>query len=275
MVYRNMRKIKLGQEEWLRKILLSDEPVNIYMLSDLDNYGVSDKDVEFFYSEYDNKSITILMRFYNSFVVYSTTDMLDNYAVTETIRSRKNKWNELSCVSGKYSSVKSIALEEAYIRCTHVMVNRGLCYHKKRISNDRINVFGKESVDMIIDHYRSIPEMKDKYGNDYAAIRDDILRNLESGRVLGIEKDGAIVSSVMTTAESHQRAMFINVCTSPDYRRQGLASQVIEGLSELLFNEGKSALFIYYENEAAGEIYKRAGFEYVDDYGRVSIIEIK
>lgn len=271
-----MRKFEAGSEDWLRKYLQKEEPYNVYMLSNLENYGLNDCNVEFLHDEKDGMPIVVLMRFFNSFVIYSDRQTHDFDDVISEIRLRSNAWNALSCLTGKMSCVKRIAKEDAVVRHTHILVYNVNQHHLKRTgNNENIHIFDRDSLDMIAEHYRRVPEMADKYGNDEADARRDILCNLESGRLFGLMRNGRIVSSIMTTAESKERAMLINVCTVPEYRGKGMCSYILEYSCDALFSEGLSSVYIYYENENAGNIYKKAGFRFYGDYGRVSIKDIR
>jgi predicted GNAT family acetyltransferase len=59
--------------------------------------------------------------------------------------------------------------------------------------------------------------------------------------------------------------MVVSVMTHPDYRRGGYATSCVSGLCEVLLSEGKS-LCLFYDNPAAGNIYKKLGFEDIEKW---------
>ena len=74
------------------------------------------------------------------------------------------------------------------------------------------------------------------------------------------DEQGVMVSSASTTAENSQSAMIVGVGTKPGYGKKGYATLCMEKLCRDLLAEGKN-ICLFYDNPAAGNIYKRLGFE--------------
>lgn len=53
--------------------------------------------------------------------------------------------------------------------------------------------------------------------------------------------------------------MIVGVCTHKDYRNQGLASKLMTALVNDVLDE-KQYVCLFYDNPAAGKIYKNVGF---------------
>jgi len=68
-----------------------------------------------------------------------------------------------------------------------------------------------------------------------------------------------VVSSASSAAENSRSAMIIGVCTAKEYRDQGFATKCMVHLCRRLLEEGK-VVCLFYDNPAAGRIYKRFGF---------------
>ncbi len=92
--------------------------------------------------------------------------------------------------------------------------------------------------------------------------REGIIESLKtkSGRTFYIKDEGRAVASASTTAENSLSAMVVGVCTDVNHRNKGLASVCLSALCEQLLAEAKS-LCLFYDNPAAGSIYKRLGFK--------------
>ena len=92
--------------------------------------------------------------------------------------------------------------------------------------------------------------------------REKLLKVLESnsGRTFYIEEDRKMVSIASTTAENSISAMIVGVATLEQYRGRGYASLLVSAIAVELLSEGK-ALCLFYDNPAAGKIYKRLGFK--------------
>lgn len=108
----------------------------------------------------------------------------------------------------------------------------------------------------MIDQMYAIPEFA---AGEYSVAHKR--RTLEEGtaRAYLIEGDGRIISSASSTAENSLSAMIVGVGTIPGYQQQGLASHCMSELCRELLEEGKM-LCLFYDNPAAGRIYKRIGF---------------
>jgi len=108
----------------------------------------------------------------------------------------------------------------------------------------------------LIDQMYEIPEFAD---GEYSV--EHKRRTLAEGtsRAWLIEGDGRIISSASSTAENTLSAMIVGVGTIPGYQQQGLASYCMSALCHELLEEGKM-LCLFYDNPAAGRIYKRIGF---------------
>lgn len=69
-----------------------------------------------------------------------------------------------------------------------------------------------------------------------------------------------ILSTALTNAEVSDRAMIGGVYTPPAYRNQGLSRAVCTALCADLFADAKQPV-LYWENPAAGAVYRRLGFQ--------------
>jgi predicted GNAT family acetyltransferase len=82
-----------------------------------------------------------------------------------------------------------------------------------------------------------------------------------AGRYYYVRRDGRIASAAATTAENSASAMVVGVATTPEYRGQGLATRVVSGLCRDVLAGGRAFLCLFYDNPAAGAIYRRIGFQ--------------
>jgi len=113
-----------------------------------------------------------------------------------------------------------------------------------------------EDVDGILELRGQIAEF-----TTLSTARSSMIRNLTSGAMRNylIEDGAQILATASTTAENTQSAMVVGVCTHPDHRSKGYASQCMEKLCREVLKEGKT-LCLFYENPLAGAIYHRLGF---------------
>lgn len=100
------------------------------------------------------------------------------------------------------------------------------------------------------------------------ATKKSMIEKLENrtGRGYYIEVGNDIVSIAQTSYEEEKSALITGVATDPKYQGKGFASICISKLLSELVKEGK-ALYLQYDNEAAGSIYNKMGFH---DIGRMA-----
>jgi len=85
-------------------------------------------------------------------------------------------------------------------------------------------------------------------------------RPLQDGRVFIVAIEDKIVSSVLTNAETRTLAMIGGVYTPPAHRGNGYASTAMVTLCHSLITN-RIRPVLYYDNPAAGGIYRRLGFK--------------
>ncbi len=89
---------------------------------------------------------------------------------------------------------------------------------------------------------------------------DGIRRKLQEGRIVVVQDGEQLVASVLTSIETHKAAMIGGVFTPAPLRNRGYASAAMTHLCAELLAEGKQPC-LFYDNPAAGSIYRRLGFE--------------
>lgn len=84
-------------------------------------------------------------------------------------------------------------------------------------------------------------------------------RPLRDRRIWLAQRDGEILTCALTNAETADHAMIGGVYTRPAARNQGLSRAVCSALCAELLAE-KRRPFLYWDNPAAGAVYRRLGF---------------
>lgn len=249
-----MKKIENDQEK-LYHYLKNEVCYNTYVLGDLAKYGLSSKEIVF-YCQLDDeeKYKVILMKYMDDFVVYSASCDFDEKLVSEQIKLLSE--TEDFCISGKQEVVKKIVpyFPDKKVRNTYFAQ-----YCKNEIKSNFASVRLKETDSRDLKQfYTEIDEFRKKY--EKADSLDVIKNSFNEGRTFAIYKNGKIVCSASSTAESNICAMITNVGTHPNYRGKGYATSVVSDLICCLKEDGVENICLYYDNPTAGRIYKKIGF---------------
>ncbi|MBT2687636.1 GNAT family N-acetyltransferase [Bacillus sp. ISL-47] len=114
-----------------------------------------------------------------------------------------------------------------------------------------------KDAEKLVELLNSIPEFSD---SAITAERKRRVLTDGSSRSYYIVDDGKMVSTASTTAENSLSAMVVGVATAENSKKKGYATQCMVKLCRQLLAENKE-LCLFYDNPAAGAIYKRIGFE--------------
>jgi uncharacterized protein len=234
---------------------LSEEPsINLFIIGDIEAFGY-DSEFQELWAEFDDRQQIkgILLRFFQSFVFYAK-DEFDIKGFTFIMK----KSNGPVALSGKTDIIKKFEnIEGLFLGHKKVM------YFAECRSSEFLDFTSRgvkpasiDDVDRIIALRKTINEFQ-VMGNAAEMLRKSMETN--TGRTYYTEDNGMMTACVSTTAENSLSAMVVGVCTKMEFRRQGLATTIMQVLFREVLNEGK-ILCLFYDNPEAGRIYKRLGF---------------
>jgi len=235
---------------------LSEEPsINLFIIGDLDAFGYSSEFQEI-WGEFDEQDSikAVLLRFHQSFIPYAKGEF-----DTEGFVSIMKRYTQPISLSGKSDIVEKFEAFVDLLLGKKQVTFFAECLTDKFLSAGDVE-FKKasiEDVDQIIELRNSIEEFHIR-----SDAREILVQGMESNtaRTYYTVDHGIITSCVSTTAENSMSAMIVGVCTRKEYRRQGLATAIMQKLFQDVLDEGKT-LCLFYDNPAAGRIYKRLGFK--------------
>jgi len=250
-------KLKEKHREEIMEFLLREQDYNLFIIGDVENFGF-DTDFQDIWGNFEGGRMTsVLLRYYGFFIYYSPHDE-DVSEYVEIIRN----CDKFEFFSGKVECV------ERFI--PHISFNKVRKLYLARLNADIFRVKYKQNEVRIAtpDDVDGIYELQSKIEEfgDMSGTRERIEQTIvtQSGRIVVFVKQGAIVSSAASTAETSGSAILVAVMTDPQHRGKGLATGCIEKICHELLMEKKS-VYIFYDNPSAGKIYKKVGFE---DIGR-------
>ena len=93
-------------------------------------------------------------------------------------------------------------------------------------------------------------------------VEDHVRRQLTSCQFFLVPTADHIASAAGVVAESADSAMIVSVFTAPEYRSRGMASAVVSAACASLLARGRRPRLLYRaENDSAGRVYARLGFQ--------------
>ncbi|SCK03856.1 Predicted acetyltransferase [uncultured Clostridium sp.] len=259
--------LRLAIENDRREILeycLEERNINLFIIGDIENFGF-DKEFQNVWIQYNEESITgIILRYHTNFIVYSKKLDIDFEEVVELLIK-----NDAKVISGKLSVVNRIY---EFIDSNYNKREMFFCEFR---DESKLEVVCEKSIEIataddsmdIAKAYGDIKEFEGMYSNDinerYNQINNRIIS--KEGIHIFIKENGKIIAHGNTTATTTVNSMIGGIFTTPEHRNKGLASKVVTELVRLLLKEGKSAC-LFFDNEEAGKIYYRLGFENIDKW---------
>ncbi|MBT2722914.1 GNAT family N-acetyltransferase [Bacillus sp. ISL-46] len=235
---------------------LSEEPsINLFIIGDIEAFGYTSESQEI-WAEFDEQSTikAVLLRFHQSFIPYAKGE----FDTSGFVSIMKN-YSQPILLSGKSDIVaKFEAFDDLQLGKKQVTYFAE-CRTDECLSPDEV-VYKKaslEDVDQILQLRQTIEEFHVR-----SDARDVLVQSLEANtsRTYFTEENGVLTSCVSTAAENSISAMIVGVCTRKEYRRNGLATSIMQNLFQDVLDEGKT-LCLFYDNPEAGRIYKRLGFK--------------
>lgn len=282
-----MRVLQEKDREELLRYVRKEPEMNLFLIGDMENFGVESETVNFYLHEERDRWDFIILRFHRYFILYSQYEDYNAEEAVAFLRGQKP-----DCISGKTVLLERIApafpqwtLDSTYMsRCNPAEGGSAQADGQTDDSADGqangwvgeqpdglvIRRLEREDVAEAIDLLSDIREFSKTYKRTE---REEQIRRMEDemaqgGKVaVGGFLDGRMVSTASTSAENSESAMIVGVATVEGLRGRGYASAVVSALCRDCFGRGKKYLCLFYDNPVAGRIYNRIGFQELGEYG--------
>lgn len=248
----DLRVLTEKDEPTLRAWLMRDPLYNLFMIGDLEMMGLGAEDLTF-WGQFSpgGELIGAAMR-YRVWWCFHTGDGCDRLAFAQLVDAFPNSQG----INGHPDQVNPIVarLERYAVRELHASY---YCRMPLEIALPPPAWPARwatvADADALAELYATAGRMR----RDADAVR----RHLCEGRRIAVAEDGGrIVSAAMTTVETSSAAMIGGVFTPEPLRNRGYASAAMTHLCAGLLADGKQPC-LFYDNPAAGSIYRRLGFE--------------
>jgi len=236
---------------------VSEKPAeNLFIIGDIEGHGF-DSSIQTLWGDFTEKGELrgVLLKYDNNFIAYAPEEF-DAQGFAQIINNDSN-FGYLSGIEEIVNKLTPFIERQPkkprvfyYAKCESAELLPDIPSHitlEKAVPQD---------AEAIIAQMKAIPEFAE--GNYNV---ENKRNSLEKGLARGylINENDVIISSASSTAENSQSAMIVGVGTLPEHQKKGLASYCMSKLCRELLEEGKM-LCLFYDNPAAGSIYKRIGF---------------
>lgn len=259
---------------------LQQEPVyHTFIIADITRYGF-DKDYQTVYMQEAKEGCCgIFLRYYNNFIVAGDAGAIDYREAGSLVTGG------ITTVMGRAELVSRICsgLDRDYEYGQKVLYT----YEGKAGTANPIEEPTEESieespteelpteeppavrpaglgdVDRIYDFLMGIPQLRPLYTQK--AMIENRIRSGEGIHVI-MEKDGKIIAHGNSAASADLTVMLGGIGVSPEYRRKGYASRIMEGLCREI-QKGKRTPCIFAGDEASKALCEKAGFVEYGSWG--------
>lgn len=262
-----MRILQEQDKEEILRYVKKEPEMNLFLIGDLENFGVESETVNFYLHEERNRWDFLILRFHKFFILYS---QYEDYNAEEAIAFLGRQ--KPDCISGKTVLLQRIA--PAFPQWTLRSTYMSRCDHGegsgKQEEGFAVRRLAQEDVAESIDLLSDIEEFSKTYKKQE---REEQIRRMEEEMANGSKSavggflNGSMVATASTSAENSESAMIVGVATAKGFRGRGFASAVVSALCQDCFSRGKKYLCLFYDNPAAGRIYHRIGFQELGEYG--------
>ncbi len=233
----------------LLPLLNERKELNLFFIGDIESEVMDGKNVKLFVEEEKNEIMGVFLKYFDNFMVYMPKPM-DYQKIVDLIEKENAK-----IISGERSSLSPLfpLLKGKIVREKTLYFSKLIKLEKFENGKDVEKASVKDAYDLI-EMLSRIPEFRPQ--NTEAFI--STMKNGTARRYF-IRRNGKVVSTASTAAETKEMAMIVSVATLPQYRNHGFASKVVGKLCFDLLKEGKTPC-LFYDNPTAGKIYERIGF---------------
>jgi uncharacterized protein len=255
-----MRKLTQKDRKQVLDYVMQQPEFNLFIIGDIENFGFDNQDVEVFVNEEGRSYDCLLLRYLDNYIIYSHHFDYDAEKIAEFL-SRK----QINCISGKGDVVEKLLpyFPDKRGQSTYLARLNGVKVQPNPPAGAEVRRLKPEDASDIVSLYLKIEEFRDNYSDYTKSVRF----NLENGgRSYGAYLNGKLMSIASTSAENSVSAMIVGVATLPNARNTGLASSLVAKLCYDFLNEGKQFLCLFYDNPAAGSIYRKIGFAELGNY---------
>lgn len=261
-----MWKVTDENYKYVEKVLRAEKEKNIYILGDIQKYGLNGNEVECFAGGECGEDIPfVLMRFCGSYVIYApkpidVTKELEVYFAGRPIH----------CISGDrmiINRIRDIFDDAVIVDNKMLKLDKTQLIYNGRCEcvEENIRELNEKDCFAIQKFYSGIDEFREKFAGNVGIQK--IKEQFHNGKIMGIYEDGQLASIAALSAETEEFAMVDNVATAKEYRKKGLCYKLLKRMCEIeMYKNNKQFLCVCCDDQRAENLYKKVGFREIGIY---------
>jgi len=244
----------------LRSTLLRDPYYNLFMIGDLDQMGIDHPDLYYWGQYVAGEMVGVAMRYRGYWMFYDAGGadlgafalVVDEYPASRMLNGREPL---VLGVCERLSAYEVTADRRCFFCALPMDAQLPAPVHATREARPK-------DIPALVELYATADTMR----RDAASIKACIKQNRIYVTVVG----DRLVSVALSNVETDAMAMVGGVFTPEPLRKRGYASAAITALCASLLHDGIQPC-LFYDDPAAGSIYRRLGFE---DIGRWRMVTL-
>ncbi len=262
-----MKKLNGQNYQEAMEYILKEPEFNLFIIGDLENYGLDGPDVSAYTSDSWNggEFPFFLLDYRNNYVFYSHDPEFPAEEAAEFLSTHpmKNLSGKRDLIERLLLFLKNLEIIPTYMaRLDSISCGIQPDYNTRRLTETDIPaIYGLLCQ---LDEFYTIRSKTPE--ENQADIRSSITHG---GRMYGIYENSSLISVAGTTAENSMSAMVVSVGTLPAYRKKGYASALVSHLCSDCLKDGMKFICLFYDNPEAGRIYRKLGFSELGQYAMV------
>ena len=268
MTDKNLKQLSENEKQSALDYLQQEPDFNIFIISDIENYGMKTKFQTVWGYYEDNNIIGILLHFYDTFIIYT-----NNKQAAEAFSSVILETNSITSIAGKQECIELLKninyFKQKSTRSMYLLKLTSInsIDINKSLHTQRMTI---QDISALIEFHKTVPDFDTNIKS--GTYKKMLIQNEKekTGRGYIIKENEQVICSAISSAESSQAAILIGVATEKIYQNKGFATTTVYTLCKELVNEGKTVC-LFFDNPDAGSIYKKIGFK---DAGFWSICNI-
>lgn len=256
-----IRELTSKDQKQTLEYLYQEPSINIFIIGDIEQYGMATS-FQKLYGEFEDDMLISVLLFYRLNVIYYAKDNHFNLDYLPIIKA-----HDFQFLSGARRCIDLIIPHLPKMKAKPMYFAQATSIkHWDDFSDLDIVLLSTEQqatelYDMLqnIDEFSVDRETKEQFV-------EGKMNSIKTGPTLMLYENNQLISTVAATAETKLSAMVVAVATKTEHRQKGYASKLMTCLMDLYLNQKEKYLCLFYDNPKAGAIYKRLGFEDIDQW---------